>query len=116
MTPTLLDGIEERHDGPEPRVLTKDVQAILRRVVRPGDDDSGESVSLIAHKAGVSTRTIYRILNPQDSESISLDLADRCVLAADSHLIHCRLLWPDGRITPYPTVSYAEAIVRPGIL
>lgn len=116
MTPTLLDGIEERHDGPEPRVLTKDVQTILRRVVRPGDDDSGESVSLIAHKAGVSTRTVYRVLNPQDSESISLDLADRLCLAADSHLASCRLLLPDGSVVPYPSLSYAQAIIKPGII
>ena len=27
--PTLLDGILEKHEGAEPRVLTSDVQAIL---------------------------------------------------------------------------------------
>ena len=102
MAPTLLDGIEERHDGPEPRVLTADVQAILRRVVRPGDDDAGESVALIAEKAGVSTRTVYRCLTPDpDKPTIGLDLADRLCLAADSHLTYCRLVWPDGTITAY---------------
>lgn len=102
MTPTLLDNILEKHDGPEPRVLTADVQAILRRVIRPGDDDSGESVSLIAEKARVSTRTVYRVLQPEEGkETISLDLADRLCLAAESHLMLCRLRWPDGEITSY---------------
>lgn len=106
MAPTLLDWELEKHDGPEPRVLTEDVQAILRRVVRPGDDDSGESVSLIAERAHVSTRTVYRVLNPAPPKddrplTISLDLADRLCLAAESHIAHCRLYWPDGRISSY---------------
>ena len=100
MAPTLLDWQLEKHDGPEPRVLTEDVQAILRRVIRPGEDDGGESVALIAEKSGVSTRTVYRVLQ-RSTDSISLDLADRLVLAAESHLAHCRLLWPSGQITDY---------------
>lgn len=103
---TLLDWELERHTGPEPRVLTEDVRDLLRRVVRPGDDDSGESVSLIAEKAGVSTRTVYRVLNPAPTEdgrpaTISLDLADRLCLAAEAHVALCRLFWPDGRTTAY---------------
>jgi hypothetical protein len=85
---------------PEPRVLTIDVQRILRRVVRPDLDDSGESVVMLAQRADTSARTIYRIL-ANTTDSISLDLADRCCLAADSHLMVCRLVWPDGRITNY---------------
>lgn len=97
-----LDFVEERHQGPEPRVLVEDVQAILRRVIRPGDDDAGQSVQLIARRAHVSTRTVYRVLNPEEGkDSISLDLGDRLCLAAGSHPIHCRLKWPDGSITPY---------------
>lgn len=100
--PTLLDGIEEKHEGPEPKVVTEDVQRILARVVKPDNDDAGESVTLIAQKAGVSTRTVYRVLNPApDHPGISLSLADRLCLAAEGHLSHCRLVWPDGRITPY---------------
>jgi len=103
---TLLDGIEEKHSGPEPRVLTADVQKLLNEVVRPDDDDNGKSVSLIAERARVSTRTIYRILNPAkprkgEPATISLDLADRACLAAGKHLADCRLYWPDGTITPY---------------
>lgn len=97
---TLLDDELERHDGPEPRVVTEDVQTILRRVIRPGDDDSGESVALIAEKSGVSTRTVYRVLQ-KSTETISLDLRDRLCLAADSHLAMCRLRWPNGKETGY---------------
>lgn len=97
---SILDGELERHEGPEPKVLATDVQTILQRVVRPGDEADGESVSLIAHKADVSTRTVYRALKPEQ-HAISMDLADRLCLAADAHLSECRLVWPDGRVTPY---------------
>jgi AraC-like DNA-binding protein len=101
-TTSVLDWIEERHEGPEPKVLTADVQKILREIVRPDSPDAGASVALIAQRADVSTRTVYRVLNPSpDSVSISMDLADRLCLAADSHLAHCRLVWPDGRIEAY---------------
>lgn len=105
--PTLLDGILEKHEGAEPRVLTSDVQAILRRVIRPGFQDDGEAVVLIADKADVSTRTVYRVLQNKPKPeregppTISLDLADRLCIAASDHLASCRLLWPDGQITNY---------------
>ena len=100
--PTLLDNITETHDGPEPRVLTADVQEILRRRIRPGDEDAGESVARIAERAGVSTRTVYRVLNPAESKpTISLELADDLVMAADSHLAHCRMVLSDGSIVDY---------------
>lgn len=99
--PTLLDNKIEAHEGPEPRVLTEDVQAALRRIIRPGDDDAGEAVASIAEKARVSTRTVYRVLNPAEAKpTVSLDLADRLCLAAGVHLRNvCRLVWPDGTIT-----------------
>jgi hypothetical protein len=98
-----LDNITETHDGPEPRVLTADVQAVLRRVIRPGEDEGGEAVAMIAEKAKVSTRTVYRVLNPDESKpSISLDLADRLCLACGVHpAFAVRLLWPDKTITDY---------------
>ena len=34
-------------EGTEPKVVTSDVTAILRKVVRPGDEDGGESVALV---------------------------------------------------------------------
>lgn len=100
--PTLLDNILETHDGPEPRVLIDDVQAILKRVIRPAEEDAGESVSVIAERAKMSPRTVYRCLNPDPGKTtISLDLADRLCLAAGSHIANCRLQWPDGRVTNY---------------
>lgn len=108
--PTLLDNILETHDGPEPRVLTEDVKAVLRRVVRPGDEDGGEAVAMIAERARVSTRTVYRVLNPDENkQTISLDLADRLCIAAGVHIaFSCRLQWPDGTVT-----SYAHYDARP---
>lgn len=107
-TTPLLDPTEplEAGDEPterevEPKVLTSDVALLLRRIVRPDDDDAGESVALIAEKAHTSTRTVYRVLAPNPAPTLSLDLADRLCLAADAHLASCRLVWPDGRIVPY---------------
>lgn len=107
--PTLLDNITETHEGPEPRVLTEDVQAVLKRVVRPGDEEGGEAVAMIAERAKVSTRTVYRVLNPDPGKhTISLDLADRLCIASGVHIAFaCRLLWPDGSVT-----SYAEYMLR----
>lgn len=87
-------------EGTEPKVVTSDVTALLRRVVRPGDEDNGESVALVAAKAQTSTRTVYRVLAASSPE-ISLDLADRLCVAAEAHVSACRLVWPDGRVTSY---------------
>jgi hypothetical protein len=84
----------------EPRVLTCDVANVLAPVVRPDDEDSGSSVSLIAEKAQTSTRTVYRVLS-NHTETINLDLADRLCLAAGSHLAACRLKHSDGAVRPY---------------
>jgi hypothetical protein len=97
--PNLLDGIKESHEGPEPRVFVVDVQAVLRRVIRPGQDD-GAAVTMIAERAGVSTRTVYRVLNPEEGkETISLDLADRLCNACGDHIsFSCSLKMADGTI------------------
>lgn len=81
-------------------MLTEDVQAILRRVIRPELEDDGESVTLIAEKAQTSTRTVYRVLS-RTTYSISLDLADRLVLAAECQLFETRLVMPDGTVQGY---------------
>jgi Bacterial regulatory proteins, lacI family len=95
--PTLLDDELERHEGPEPRVITEDIQALLRVYIRPGDDDSGASVASVAEHAGVSTRTVYRVLQGT-TETVSLDLADNLCLACSSHMavVDPRLKFPDG--------------------
>lgn len=109
--PTTLDGILETHDGPEPRVFTSDVQSVLHRVIRP-DDDDGAAVAVIAARAGVSPRTVYRVLNPDDTKpTISLDLADKLCIACGVHpKMACRLLWPDGSIT-----SFSETMAVKGV-
>lgn len=107
MAPTLLDWVLEKHEGPEPRVVTEDVQEILTRVILPGEDGGERTVSLIAEKAGISTRTVYRVLQ-RTTDTISLDLADRLCLAADSHLLNCRLRWPNGTTTGYTYQSTIE--------
>lgn len=78
----------------EPRVLARDVKAALRAAIRP-DDDEGESVVLISEKAGISTRTIYRILG-DEYEDLSLDMADRLLIACDGDLRFCELVPPAG--------------------
>lgn len=98
MMAKVLDGNKEAHEGPEPRVLTADVTAIIHQF-KGTESDEGR-VALLAERSGYSTRTVYRVLQG-DKESIALDLADKLVLAAGSHLALCRLVWPDGRITPY---------------
>ena len=107
--PTLLDGVLERHEGPEPRVLTADVQALLRLRVQPDDDSSGESVTLIAENADVSARTVYRVLGG-DKETLSLDLGDKLCLAAGTHpaIAGIRLVWPDGSITDYRALHVSD--------
>lgn len=84
----------------EPRVLTQDVQRVLRRIVRPEAEDVGDSVVMLAQRADTSPRTIYRIL-ARNTETINLHLADKCCIAAGTHLLECRLQWPDGTITEY---------------
>jgi hypothetical protein len=91
-----MQGMKEE----EPKVLTADVQRVLRRIVKPGQDDAGDSVVTLAERASTSARTVYRVLS-RNTESIGLDLADRLCLAADAHLSECRLVWEDGSITPY---------------
>lgn len=78
----------------EPKVVAADVARVLRRVILPDDDDAGESVSLIAERAGTSTRTVYRVLRA-DGPPLSLSTADRLLVAAGGHISECELVWPD---------------------
>lgn len=91
----------------EPRVLTADVSRALRKVVRPNDPDEGEAVNRLAERAETSARTVYRVLNPPERPDgtparISLDLADRLVVAAGQHLALIDAhVWVDGDVVPY---------------
>jgi len=81
----------------------------LRRVVQPDNPDDGEAVQQLAEKANTSTRTVYRALSPPPSDpanphTISLDLADRLLLAAGYHLaqINPRVVCkPSGDVLRY---------------
>lgn len=98
---TVYQGILEAHEGAEPRVLTEDVQRVLQEIIKPGTED-GAAVATIAEKSGYSTRTVYRVLNPDQTKvTLKLEVADRLCLAAGSHLSACRLVWPDGSVTEY---------------
>lgn len=112
--PTLLDWVLERHEGPEPRVLTADVRAVLQARVQPGDDANGESVTTIADHADVSARTVYRVLQG-DKLTLSLDLADKLCLAAGSNLklAEARLAWNNwpeegGYLTAYDELEPSD--------
>lgn len=78
----------------EPRVVTDDVAALIRRAIGP---DEADSVALIAERSGRSTRTIYRILG-REWPTIALELADAVCLASGGHLTDCRVIGTDGAI------------------
>lgn len=83
---------------------------MLRSAIRPGDPDEGEAVTVLAERAGTSTRTVYRVLNPPPGRdglphTISLALADRLVMAAGRMLteIDCRVV-VEGRLLDYSQI------------
>jgi hypothetical protein len=67
--------------------------------VRSGVDE-GASVTLIAERAETSTRTVYRVL-ADHRPTISLDLADRLVLAAGAHITDADLVDSAGNRVEY---------------
>jgi len=71
---------------PEPKVNGADVCRILEEYIARYDHmPRGEAVEILAFRAEVSTRTIYRIL--QGSRAwLDLGQADRLLVAADAHL------------------------------
>ncbi len=79
----------------EPKVRAGCVQAVLRRAgvrVRAGekqkhDPEEDESAAVLADRAGyASPRSIYRIMAYDPDYMMSLDSADRLLLAAGGHL------------------------------
>lgn len=97
---SLLDRTKEKHSGPEPRVVADDVREILVEALSTTDPERAVSADVVAEAAGISTRTVYRVIQ-NHSESLSLKMADALVLACGRHLRECRLRWPDGEITSY---------------
>ena len=94
--------------GGEPVVLAEDVSRVLRAAVLPQSAEEGEAVAMLAERADTSARTVYRVLRAAPREDgtpavVSLDLADRLVLAAGRSLaeVGCRLVLSDGRVVSY---------------
>lgn len=75
----------------EPKVVTDDVARLLERHLADADEDVGDSVQLIAERAHTSTRTVYRVLSRQ-ADTLSLDLADRLLVAVGEMLADCRVI------------------------
>lgn len=72
---------------PEPKVKADDVRQILERYISAYDYmPRGEVVEVLAERGGVSTRTIYRILQGS-REWLELDQADRLLIASDGNLL-----------------------------
>lgn len=86
----VLQGLEL-----EPVVMTEDVSKLLWRAVEPGHDQQGLHASVIAHRAGLSKRTVQRVLyrtKPYDKATMGLDTADRLLLAVGSHISAVRVV------------------------
>lgn len=70
----------------EPKVRAPVVRDLLLRHLRLDEESAGESVAVLAERTGVSTRTIYRVLDADGRPTLSLDLADRLLLGIGEHL------------------------------
>lgn len=81
-------------DPDEPKVHTRDVQAALLAAL---SGPYGLPVPLVAEKACVSERTVYRVKDGEYDRLMDLGMADQILLAVDGELAHCTLEWPDGR-------------------
>lgn len=78
----------------EPRVVAEDVQWEIERYLNKQSHlPRGEAVEVLAERAGISTRTVYRILEGTRSW-LELDQADRILIAADAHIHDVRLILP----------------------
>lgn len=97
---SVLDRPTERHTGPEPRVLTSDVKAVIELAIDPANESSNRTVEFVAEQSNVSTRTVYRVLQ-EHTDSISMRLADILCLSSGSRVQRCRLVWPNGEVTSY---------------
>ena len=65
----------------EPKVNAEDVRRLIERyILRYDHMPRGEVVEVIAEAAGISTRTIYRILQGS-REWLELDQGDRLLIA-----------------------------------
>ena len=75
----------------EPRVVAADVADVLKRRVMPDIDGAGESIASIADRSSTPEDTVLRVMQGR-WKTISLDLADRLLVACGSHLYECELI------------------------
>lgn len=76
--------------GREPRVRTEEVRLYVREAYRPQHEGrAAMHPSVIAARAGLSTQTVYRVINqrpPYDGETMPLKIADALMVALDRSL------------------------------
>lgn len=78
----------------EPRVVAGDVAVVLRRRVKPHLDGVGESIASVAERSTTPEDTVLRVMQGK-WKTISLDLADRLLVACGGHISECGLVWKD---------------------
>jgi transcriptional regulator with XRE-family HTH domain len=76
--------------------LRRILAAEIRATTDP-DAKDGDSAALLAEKADTSARTVNRILSGQ-TETVSLDLADRLLIACGRAMWEVRVIYPDGTV------------------
>jgi hypothetical protein len=76
----------------EPRVVAADVADVLRERVKPELDGVGESIASIADRSSSPEDTVLRVMQGK-WKTISLDLADRLLVACGAHISQCELVW-----------------------
>ena len=81
----------------EPRVVAADVAAVLRTRVKPELDGAGEPIATIAMRSNTPEDTVLRVMQER-WKTISLDLADRLLVACGAHISEVGLVWPDGGV------------------
>lgn len=85
----------------EPVVSTADVRRLVCEAHKPSQPGRvGLHPSVIASRAGLSKRTVYRVLNghkPYDKSTMRLSIADRLLVAIDKSLDDVELIERGGR-------------------
>jgi AcrR family transcriptional regulator len=71
------------------------VRQLVQAIIEPPHDAlPSMSIHVVAERAGLSTRTVYRVLEG-NKPTLPLDTADRLLLAIDKHLDDVRLVQED---------------------
>lgn len=84
-------------EATEPLICAQDLRRVLNRAGYT-KEDGGESVAILAERSGLSTRTVYRALDPHRTDSWALTTGDELLVAAGRHISEVRLVDQDGRL------------------